>query len=59
FYHPDENNTVGCHEKIIRLQCQVNFIKLIPHNLDECLFVVLICREIHNHLPPPPSKVPT
>ncbi|CAG8843864.1 11548_t:CDS:2, partial [Racocetra persica] len=22
FYHPGENNTIGCHGKIIHLQCQ-------------------------------------
>ncbi|CAG8815762.1 19128_t:CDS:2, partial [Dentiscutata erythropus] len=59
FYHPGENNTIGCHGKIIRIQCQVNFIKLIPHNLNECPFVILICHGVYNHLLPPSAKIST
>lgn len=38
--------------------CPVKFYHIIPENLKECPFIVTISVGEHNHLPPPPRKVP-
>ncbi|CAG8797520.1 1351_t:CDS:2, partial [Gigaspora margarita] len=45
--------------KIIKLHCNVKFIKLVPLDLKTTPFVVLICKETHIHLAPPPVNIPT
>ncbi|CAG8783907.1 16812_t:CDS:2, partial [Gigaspora rosea] len=45
-------------EKIIKLNCNVQFIKLVLVDIIKTLFVVLICKGIHTH-PPPPVNIPS
>ncbi|CAG8581517.1 11061_t:CDS:2, partial [Scutellospora calospora] len=44
--------------KIIKLDCNVQFIKLIPVDIINTPFVVLICKGIHTHPPPLPVNIP-
>ncbi|CAG8480766.1 15892_t:CDS:2 [Cetraspora pellucida] len=39
-------------------QCPIKFYHILPNNLNECLFIVIISIGIHNHLPSPPTKTP-
>jgi hypothetical protein len=39
-------------------QCPVKFYHILPNNLNECPFIVIISIGIHNHPPPPPTKTP-
>ncbi|CAG8811529.1 23594_t:CDS:2, partial [Cetraspora pellucida] len=56
YAHQSEN--VICHSPIVKKSCKVEFYKLIPLNLREYPFVILICKEIHTHPPPPPIWTP-
>ncbi|CAG8513892.1 16332_t:CDS:2 [Dentiscutata heterogama] len=44
-------------EKIIKLNCNVQFIKLVPIDINKTPFVVLICKGIHTHPPSPPVNI--
>ncbi|GBB98485.1 hypothetical protein RclHR1_03240010 [Rhizophagus clarus] len=44
--------------KIVDKPCNVKIYKIIPNDLQECPFVVLICVGIHNYPPPPPKRTP-
>ena len=43
---------------MVKRTCDVQFIKLIPHDLIECPYIALICIGTHNHPPPPPERIP-
>ncbi|CAG8606576.1 1819_t:CDS:2, partial [Racocetra fulgida] len=45
--------------KIIKLNCNVQFIKLVPIDIIKTPFVVLICKGIHTHSPSPPVNIPS
>ncbi|CAG8663535.1 10229_t:CDS:10, partial [Racocetra persica] len=45
--------------KIIKLNYNVKFIKLVPLDIKTTPFVVLICQGIHTHPAPPPVNIPT
>ncbi|CAG8841643.1 5216_t:CDS:2, partial [Racocetra persica] len=38
--------------------CPVKFYHILPKNLTECPFIVIISVGIHNHPPLPPIKTP-
>ncbi len=43
---------------IIEKNCNVKFIKFIPHDLVKCPYIALICIGVHNHPPPSPNRTP-
>ncbi|KAI9089995.1 hypothetical protein DFS34DRAFT_654283 [Phlyctochytrium arcticum] len=45
--------------KMVRKHCPVKFIKVTPIDEDGCPYLILISTGVHNHPPPPPSKLPT
>lgn len=44
--------------KLIRVLCEVEFHILIPINLEDHPYYLFTSVGVHNHAPPPPSKVP-
>jgi len=44
--------------KIIKKSCNVVFYKLIPYDLKETPYVILVSKGIHDHPPPPPGRIP-
>ncbi|PKY31772.1 hypothetical protein RhiirB3_393557, partial [Rhizophagus irregularis] len=38
--------------------CRVQFTLLTPYDLNQCPCIVIICKGIHNHPPPPPERIP-
>ncbi|CAG8607802.1 10078_t:CDS:2, partial [Racocetra persica] len=58
YVHVTENNEIaqGLIQK--QLGYPVKFWHYIPENLEECLYIIIMSRYTHNHLPPPPSKIP-
>jgi hypothetical protein len=44
--------------KIVKKDCNVVFYKLIPYDLEKTPYVILVSKEIHEHPPPPPEKIP-
>jgi hypothetical protein len=44
--------------KIKEKPCEVRFTLLTPYNLQQCPCIVIICRGMHNHPPPPPERIP-
>ncbi|CAG8579137.1 7905_t:CDS:10, partial [Cetraspora pellucida] len=57
FLHRYSDNTVQ-EGSIIKHQCDVKYYKIIPYNIKECPYVILISKGIHKHSPPPSTKVP-
>ncbi|CAG8771279.1 31519_t:CDS:2, partial [Racocetra persica] len=57
FFHLS-NEGIKQKGKIIKLNCNVQFIKLVPLDITTILFVVLICKGIHTHSLPPPTNIP-
>ncbi|KAI9103870.1 hypothetical protein DFS34DRAFT_668139 [Phlyctochytrium arcticum] len=45
--------------KMVRKHCPVKFIEVTPIDEDGCPYLILISTGVHNHPPPPPSKLPT
>ncbi|CAG8760654.1 22687_t:CDS:2, partial [Gigaspora margarita] len=43
---------------IIEKPCSVHFIKIIPLDISSCPYIALICIGTHEHLLPPPEKIP-
>ena len=43
---------------MVKRTCDVRFIKFIPHDLNACPYIALICIGTHNHPPPPPERTP-
>ncbi|CAG8646134.1 6308_t:CDS:2, partial [Cetraspora pellucida] len=57
FLHKTNNQIIKA--KIINKgNCPVKFYHIIPNNLAECPFIVMISIGIHNHPPPPAIKTP-
>ena len=44
---------------IITQKCNVQFNSFTPDNLENCPFIAIISKGIHNHLPPPPVTTPS
>jgi len=44
--------------KIVKKDCDVVFYKLIPYDLKNTPYVVLVSKGIHKHPPPPPGRIP-
>ncbi|CAI2198575.1 17933_t:CDS:2, partial [Funneliformis geosporum] len=44
---------------IITKKCNVQLNSFIPDNLENCPFIAIVSKEIHNHLPPPPVTTPS
>ncbi|RIB08981.1 hypothetical protein C2G38_2210110 [Gigaspora rosea] len=49
------NTQIGKGKIINKGNCPVKFYHILPDNLTECLFIVMISTGVHNHLPPPPN----
>ena len=45
-------------ENIIEKECNVKFIKFIPHDLVKYPYIALVCIGIHNHPSPLPNHIP-
>jgi hypothetical protein len=43
---------------LIKKTCNVKYYHLVPLNLEDCPFIVIISKGIHEHPPPPPVKTP-
>jgi hypothetical protein len=52
---PDGNIVRG---NIKEKKCDVQFTLLTPYELKQCPCIVIICKGLHNHPPPPPEKIP-
>ncbi|CAG8714304.1 13918_t:CDS:2, partial [Cetraspora pellucida] len=57
FLHHYSDNTVQ-EGSIIKHQCNIKYYKIIPYNIKECPYVILISKGIHKHSPPLPTKIP-
>ena len=44
---------------IISKKCNIQFSSFIPKNLENCPFITIVSKEIHNHLLPPPVITPS
>ena len=44
--------------KIVKKDCAVVFYKLIPYDLKNTPYVVLVSKGIHEHPSPPPERIP-
>ncbi|CAG8740913.1 3395_t:CDS:10, partial [Gigaspora margarita] len=40
------------------IKMPVKFWHYVPEDLENCLYIVIMSRNIYNHPPPPPSKIP-
>ncbi|RIB03397.1 hypothetical protein C2G38_2225146 [Gigaspora rosea] len=52
------NTQIGKGKIINKGNCPVKFYHILPDNLTECPFIVMISTGVHNHPPPPPVKTP-
>ncbi|CAG8844710.1 20751_t:CDS:2, partial [Gigaspora margarita] len=52
------NTQIGKGKIINKGNCPVKFYHIIPDNLTECPFIVMISTGVHNHPPLPPVKTP-
>ncbi|CAG8513407.1 14342_t:CDS:10 [Cetraspora pellucida] len=53
-----QSGNVICHGPIVKKSCKVEFYKLTLLNLKKCPFVILICKGIYTHSPPPSIRTP-
>ncbi|KAF0532601.1 hypothetical protein F8M41_011102 [Gigaspora margarita] len=56
FLYKSSDNTYQ-EEKITRMNCNVKFHKIIPLDLKATLYIILVCKGVHSHPPPPPQEV--
>ncbi|CAG8846910.1 40137_t:CDS:2, partial [Gigaspora margarita] len=57
FLHKSSSDTYQ-EGKIIKMNCSVKFHKIIPLDLIKTPYIILVCKGIHSHPPPPPQEVP-
>ncbi|CAG8516839.1 13496_t:CDS:10 [Cetraspora pellucida] len=57
FLHKNSDNSFQ-EGKIIKMNCGVKFHKIIPFDLKKTPYIILVCKGIHSHPPPPPQEVP-
>ena len=57
FLHEQFNSSFQ-EGKIIKMNCNVKFYKIIPLDLETTPYVILVCKGIHSHPLPLPLQVP-
>ncbi|CAG8846009.1 31332_t:CDS:2, partial [Gigaspora margarita] len=56
FLYHHSNGTIQ-KGSIIKHQCDIKYYKIVPNDIKNNPYVILISKEIHKHSPPSPSKV--
>jgi hypothetical protein len=57
--YPHRAGNIIKQGSIIQKKCEVKYSKIVPIDINQCPYVILVSKGIHAHPPPPPSRVPT
>jgi len=56
--YPHRAGNIIKQGSIIQKKCGVKYTKIVPLDIEQCPYVILISRGVHSHPPPPPNRVP-
>jgi hypothetical protein len=55
--HPHHAGNIIKQDSIIQKKCGVKFSKIVPRNIEQCPYIILVSKGVYIHPPPPPNRV--